>query len=67
MSEKRAFLHKLYPEVKILLVQLVRKDLTHSQRETDQKRMRKGTDFRFGKNATFPAIFKLNLYIYIYL
>ena len=34
--------------------------LTHSQREPDQPRMLKGTDFRLGKNAKFSAVFKLN-------
>ena len=42
------FIHK-----STLHVQLVCKDLTHSQCETNQPRMCKGTDFRFGKNAKF--------------
>ena len=33
---------------------------SHSQRKTDHPRMRKGTDFRFGKNAKFPVVLKLN-------
>ena len=36
-------------------VELARKDLTHSQRETDQPGMLKGTDFPLGKNAKFSA------------
>ena len=31
-----------------------------NERETDQPRMLKGTDFRLGKNSKFSAVFKLN-------
>ena len=45
-------------ERKVWRVQLARKDLTHSQRETDQPSMLKATDFRLGKIAKFSAVFK---------
>ena len=50
---------KLFPST--LSQKLTRTTSTQNlQRETDQPRMLKGTDFRLGKNAKFSAVFKLN-------